>query len=295
MADLVDEGFLSQPHPSAGRVPTPKAFRFFVESLRVKQILDDGLENLRAQLRAIDTLAGRVERSSHILVQLTNGLGIAAAIPAQSQTLDQIELLPLADGRILMVVVTRDRMVHNRVVSLTESVTPDELTSIRNYINRNYCGCVLSDVRARLKSHLEKASAAYGAMLRKLELLCAEGLLDIDSSPEIHMEGVSNLLGIDIHLTQGKMRELFRALEEKKQILALLDQFLESSGGGLRVPVGLSEAYPLMKDLSLIGLSVELPSGLDARIAVIGPMRMNYQRAMSAVLHVGQAFQSIPV
>jgi heat-inducible transcriptional repressor len=132
-------------------------------------------------------------------------------------------------------------------------------------------------------------------MLRKLELLCSEGLLDIDTAPEIHAEGVSNLLGIDIHLTRGKMRELFRALEEKKQILALLDQFLESSDGGLRVQVGLSEAYPFMKDLSLIGLSVELPSGLDARIAVIGPMRMNYQRAMSAVLRVGQAFQSIPV
>jgi len=295
MADLVEEGYLSQPHPSAGRVPTQKAFQLFVESLRAKQILDDGIENLREQLRAIDTVAGRVERSSHILVELTRGLGIAAAIPTESQTLEQVELLRLADGRILMIVVTRDKQVHNRVVSLPDPVSPEGLTSLRNYINCNYCGCLLSEVRARLRARIDEASAAYGAMLSKLQLLCTEGLLDIGLTPEIHMEGVSNLLGINMHLTQAKMRELFGALEEKKRILALLDQFLQSPGGGLRVQVGLSEAYPFMKDLSLIGLSVQLPTGLDARIAVIGPMRMNYQRAMSAVLHVGQALQGIPV
>jgi heat-inducible transcriptional repressor len=243
----------------------------------------------------VATLADRVERSSHILVELTHGLGIAAAIPADSQTLQQIELVALTDGRILMIVVTRDRMVHNRVVSLAEPVAPEELASIRNYINRNFSGCVLSEVRARLRVRLEQAAAAYDAILKKLRLLYTKGLLDIGPTPEIHMEGAANLVGIDLHLTEEKMRELFRTLEEKRRILALLDQFLEDADGRLCVQVGLGDAHPSMRGLSLIGQSVALPSGLGARIAVIGPMRMNYQRAMSAVLHVGQAFQSVPV
>ncbi|MCP5112206.1 MAG: heat-inducible transcription repressor HrcA [bacterium] len=294
MVDLVEEGYLSQPHTSAGRVPTQKAFRLFVQSLTAKRAIEE-LADLRGKLADVDTVSGRVEMSSHILVELTKGLGIAAAIPTAGQVLDQVELVALADGRILMIVVTRDKMVHNRVVSLREPVTRDELASIRNYINQNYGGCVLSEVRGRLKARLDEASAAYDSILKKLSLLYAGGLLDIGTAPEIYMEGAANLVGIDLHLTQEKLRELFRTLEEKKRILALLEQFLDGAEGEVLVRVGLGEAHPSMKELSLIGLSVALPAGLGARIAVIGPMRMNYQRAMSAVLHVGQAFQSVPV
>lgn len=295
MADLADEGYLSQPHTSAGRVPTAKAFRLFVESLTARRTLDADLDRLREQLAGVASLTGRVERSSHILVELTRELGIAAAIPADSQVLDQVELLSLADGRILMIVVTRDKRVHNRVVTLSEPVSADELASIRNYVNQNFSGCVLSEVRTRLRVRLEQASAAYDAILKKLQLLYAKGLLDIGQAPEIHMEGAANLMGTDLHLTQARLRDLFRALEEKRRILALLDQFLDGSDGRLCVQVGLGDAHPSMEGLSLIGLSVTLPSGLEAKIAVIGPLRMNYQRAMSAVLDVGQAFRSVPV
>ena len=295
MVDLAEEGYLAQPHTSAGRVPTAKAFRLFVESLTAKRIIDAELDHLREHLVEVATVAGRVERSSHLLVELTRGLGIAAAIPSDGQVLDQVELLTLPDGRILMIVVTRDKIVRNRVVSLNERITQDDLNSIRNYINQNYSGCVLTEVRTRLEARLKQASAAYDEILKKLNLLYVEGLLDLGQAPEVHMEGASNLVGIDLHLTQERMRELFRALDEKKRILALLDQFLEGADGKLRVQVGLGDAHPNMKELSLIGLSVALPTGLGARIAVIGPMRMNYQRAMSAVMHVGQAFQSLPV
>lgn len=295
MADLAEEGYLEQPHTSAGRIPTPKAFRLFVQSLTAKRLLAAELERLRRELAEVATLAGRVERSSHILMELTQGVGITAAIPTDSQTLDQVELLGLSGGRILMVVVTRDKMVRNRVVSLDEPVSQDELHSIRNYINQNYSGCVLPEVRARLRARLEQASAAYDQILRKLILLYDKGLLDLELDPEVHMEGTSNLVGIDFHLTREKMRELFRALEEKKRILQLLDQFLEAPAGEVSVHVGLDEAHPSMRELSLIGVSVMLPSGLGAKIAVLGPMRMNYQKVMSAVLHVGQAFQSVEI
>lgn len=104
------------------------------------------------------------------------------------------------------------------------------------------------------------------------------------------MGGASYLVGLDLHLTREKMRELFRALEEKKRILELLDGFLEHPVGEIAVQVGLAEMHPSMRELSLVGLPVVLPNGISAVIAVLGPMRMNYTRAMSAVQHVGKAF-----
>lgn len=295
MADLADAGYLEQPHTSAGRIPTAKAFRLFVQSLTAKQLIEQEIGRLRAKLTECESLGARIELSSHILTEMTRSFSVAAAIPAISQVLDHVELIELGDQRILMVVVTGDRMVHNRVVSLDEPLSPDDLTSIRNYINRNYSGCLLSEVRSQLRSRLEEASAAYDAILRRLQVLYSKGLLDVYADPEIHMEGASNLVGVEFHLTREKMRELFRTLEEKKRVLKLLDQFLEGPEGEISVQVGLEDAHPNLRELSIIGLQVYLPGGLGAKIAVLGPMRMNYKQAMSAVMHMGQAFQGLPV
>ena len=293
MADLCDEGYLAQPHTSAGRIPTEKAFRNYVQSLARGRVLMAELQRLRAELSRIATMEGRVEHSSHMLTEMTHGVGIVAAIPTSSQVLDQIELILLTDHRVLMVVATRDRMVRNRVVSLDETISQDELVSIRNYINRNFGGWTLSDVHAELRRRLEQESAAYDFVLKKLTLLYAKGLLDIGLSPEIYLEGTSNLVGQDLHLTREKMRELFQALEEKKKILLLLDRFLEQPAGEVAVQVGLGDANASMRELSLIGVQVSLPGGLSGKIAVLGPMRMNYERVISAVLHMGQAFQTL--
>lgn len=293
MADLSDDGYLSQPHTSAGRIPTEKAFRRYVHSLLRARVLSAELQRLRDELSHLDTVEARVEHSSHILTEMTRGVGIAAAIPSFSQTLDHIELIDLGDRRVLMIVVTHDRMVRNRVVTVEEPVSSDELVSIRNYINRTFGGWTVTAIRAELRHRLEQQSAAYDSILKKLTFLYAKGLLDIELAPEVHLEGASNLVGLDLHLTREKMRELFRTLEEKKRILQLLDQFLEQSGGEVLVQVGLGEAHASMRELSLIGVAVALNGGFCAKIAVLGPMRMNYEKAISAVLHMGQAFRSI--
>jgi heat-inducible transcriptional repressor len=295
MADLYSEGYLSQPHTSAGRVPTEKAFRSYVQSLGRGRILIADVQRVRAELSQMGTMEARMERSSRMLTEMTRGMGITAAIPASSQTLDQIELIGMVDNRVLMVVVTRDRMVRNRVVSLDETVAQSDLSSIRNYINRNFGGWTLSDIHAELRRRLEQHSAAYDALLKKLTLLYSKGLLDIELAPEIHMGGASNLVSFDLHLTREKLRELFHALEEKKRMLQLLDRFLEQPAGELAVQVGLADAHPSMRELSLIGVSIPLGGGLAAKIAVLGPMRMNYGKAISAVYHMGQAFRSLPV
>ena len=290
MADLDEEGYLCQPHTSAGRIPTEKAFRSYVQSLTLRRMAVAELERLRSEIGRLETIEQRVEFISRALMGMTRGVGIAAAIPQASPSLKHIELVSLPDRRVLMVVVTRNHEVRNRVVTLDELVSPDELVSIRNYVNRNFEGWTLEAVRRELTSRLEQASATYDDILRKLTLLYSKGLLDMDSQPEVHAEGASNLLGLDLHLTKEKMRELFRTLEEKKRVLELVDRFLEQPTGELAVHVGLGEMHPSMGELSLIGVPVTLAGGLSAVVAVLGPMRMNYGRVMSAVQQMGEAF-----
>jgi heat-inducible transcriptional repressor len=290
MADLDEEGYLTQPHTSAGRIPTEKAFRSYVESLSMRRVVTAEIDRLRSELGRLDSVEQRIEFTSRMLTERTHGVGIAAAIPKINPALEHLELVALADQRVLMVLVTRDGQVRNRVVLLDEPVTPQELESIKNYINRSFEGWALEAVRRELAARLDHAAATYDAVLRKLTLLYAKGLLEMGSTPEVHMEGASNLMVLDLHLTKEKLRELFRALEEKKRVLELLDRFLEQPVGEIAVHLGLGEIHPAMRELSLIGLPVRLDGGLSAVIAVLGPMRMDYGRVMSTVRHLGQAF-----
>lgn len=292
MVDLLEQGYLSQPHTSAGRVPTERAYQSYVKTLFGSRIVQAELDRLQAEIEKAGSVEGRIERSSKLLTEITRNFGIAAAIPNENQTLDQVELLALPDRRILMVVVTRDRMVRNRVVSIDDHISQQELASIRNYINYNFGGWVLHNIHLELKRRLELESATYDAILKRVSLFYSKGLLDLGLMPEVHFEGAENLIGLDLHLTRERMRELFRTLEEKKRVLQLLERFLEQRHGELSIQVGLSDVHPTMGELSLIGVRLALPNGLEAHVAVLGPMRMNYSRAVSAVLHVGQAFKT---
>jgi len=291
MADLDDAGYLEQPHTSAGRVPTEAGYRLYVQALLAGRLpaLDAG--RFHAEFSGAESLTGIIERSCHFLTEFTHNVGIAAAISTAAQTLDRVELVKLGDRRVLMIVITRDGTVRDRVVWLQEELPPEELTSICNYLNHHFSGWVLAEARRELESRLQQERAAYDAILCRLTELYGKGLLDIDSAPEVHLEGASNLVAVDLHLTREKMRGLLRALEEKQRIVELLDRFLEQPAGELGVQVGLGEAHPSMKGLSLIGINVALPGGLSAKIAVLGPMRMRYQRVMSAVLNVGAALR----
>ena len=291
MMDLADEGFLEQPHASAGRIPTAKAFVSYVHGLPFRKASFSEVQQIRVQLDQSATLEERVERSSSLLTALTQGMAIAAAIPAASQMLDHVELASLGGARVLMIVATRDQMVRNRVVILDRPVSQDELNSIRNYLNVEFGGWQISAVKTELERRFLEERAAYDDILRRLTSLYANGLLDVGLAPEVHADGASNLVGVDLQLDREKMRDLFRTLEEKKRLLMLLDQFLETPAGELAVRVGLGEAHPGMAQLSLIGMNVVLPSGFSAKIAVIGPLRMNYERVMTIVSQVGGAFQ----
>jgi heat-inducible transcriptional repressor len=292
MADLLEQGYLSQPHTSAGRVPTDRAYQSYANTLGGSKVVQAELDRLHVELQKAGTMEGRIERSCQLLTEITRSFAIAAAVPNQNQTLDQVELIALPDRRILMVVVTRDRLVRNKLIAVDDHIPQDELNSIRNYINYNFGGWQLPNIHRELKRRFELESAAYDAILKRVSFLYGKGLLEVGLIPEIHFEGAGNLIGLDLHLTRERMRELFRALEEKKRVLQLLERFLEQRDGTLAIQVGLSDIHPSMSELSLIGVRFNLPNGIEAQVAVLGPMRMNYNRAVSAVMHVGQAFKS---
>ena len=153
--------------------------------------------------------------------------------------LDRIELLALADRRVLMILVTRDHMVHNRVVMLDEPLSQDELNSHPQLRQPQFQRLDAGRRAPRAVRRFDEERAAYDAILRRLTVLYQKGLLEVDQAPEVHMEGASNLVSIDLHLTRERMRDLLRALEEKKRLLELLDRFLEQPAGEIGVHVGL--------------------------------------------------------
>jgi heat-inducible transcriptional repressor len=250
MADLLEEGYLTQPHTSAGRIPTELGFRSYVGTLLGSRIIQGELDRLHIEISSAGGVEARIERSSKLLTEITRNFGIAAAIPTENQTLESVELIALPDRRILMVVITRDRLVRNKVIQVEDHVSQDELHSIRNYINHNFKGWAVPLIHLELKRRLALDSAAYDAILRRVNLLYRQGLLDLGLTPEVHFDGVSNLIGLDLHLTRERMRELFRALEEKKRIMQLLESFLEQRDGELAIQVGLADVHPSMSELS---------------------------------------------
>jgi heat-inducible transcriptional repressor len=291
MADLAEAGYLAQPHASAGRIPTDKAFRDFATAVEPRPLSPADRDRILNQMQHGETLEERIAIAARVLTDVTHNVGIATAMPASAQELDHIELIALAERRVLMIVATRDRRVQNRVVALDRQVTQDELVCLRNYINANFAGWTLERARAELLRRIEQDRATYDAFREQLTLLYEKGLLMTDRDPQVSLDGASCLVGLDLHVTRERMRDLFRALEEKSRVLALLDRFLESSGGGVGIHVGLEDAHPAMRELALIGINIDLPSGVRTRIAVLGPMRMRYDRVIRAVMEIGRTFE----
>lgn len=291
MATLCDEGYLAQPHTSAGRIPTEKAFRSYAQSLHAARVVPADILRIRTELTSSASMEDRLACSSRLISVMTRRMGIVAAIPTAGQILSQMELICLADQRVLMVVATADGRVQNRVVNLPQAVSQDELNLLRNYINQEFRGWVLARIRTELQRRFAEERAAFDELLRNLRVLYEKGLLDLGLAPDVHVEGASTLIGLDLDVTADTMRDLFGELEQKQKILVLLDRFLEQPSGAVAVQVGLGDVHPSMQSLALIGVAVTLPIGLCAKVAVLGPMRMDYCRAMAAVQQVGQAFQ----
>jgi heat-inducible transcriptional repressor len=289
MSELSELGLLSQPHTSAGRIPTAAAIQAYVSSLQHVRANAGDVTKLQQKLQGIESWQSRVEEGSHVLTELARNVAITAALPPSSEVLHQVEILPLSGTQYLLVVITADRAVHNHVVSLERVLDPVNLQQMRNYLNAEFAGWALAEARLEIERRLRAERGHYDQLLRDLELFHRRGLLHGVSAPTVYLDGAAYLVGLDLHLTRERMRELFHALEQKKQILQLLDQYLQQGDGMPMVQVGLGDAHPAMADLSLVGMHVKLPAGMAARVAVLGPLRLNYARTIAAVMEVSQA------
>ena len=226
-------------------------------------------------------------------MELTCDGGDRVGDPAQAQELDQIELVPLGDRRVL------DDPGHARSYGAQPGRDRGSSGLVRGI---GFDPQLREPEFQRLATgrRAARTGAPHGGRTGRCTTppcgicrCCIEGLAGRGHfARKCTWKGLRNLLGLDLHLTRERLRELLRALEEKKRLIELLDRFLEQPAGELEVHVGLEEAHPAMKDLALIGMTVRMASGLPAKVAVLGPMRMHYERVMAAVLQTSRALES---
>ena len=292
MADLADDGYLAQPHTSAGRIPTGKAFRDFAGAVPARPLPAADRDHIFNQMQSGESLEERVAIASRVLTEITRNVGIAAALPSSAQELEHLELIALSDRRVLMIVATRDRMIRNRVVTLDRAMTQDDLIQLRNYVNANFAGWTLEKARAELLRRIEEERAMYDAVLQQLTLLCQKGLLLADQDPQAG-HGWRFLAGRSRSAPDARKNAgvVPRAGREETRGGAARPVSRIRRQGQIGIHVGLEDAHPAMSDLTLIGVTIDLPSGLRTRIAVLGPMRMQYDKVISTVLQIGRTFE----
>jgi heat-inducible transcriptional repressor len=312
MVSLAEAGLLEQPHTSAGRVPTPAAFRYYVEQItRVDPQLNkisavartasaqDALplsEQRRGQIE--DGFAGvtssteYLERTSHVLALISSGLGVALASSPATQVLEHIHFSRLSTGRVLAVLVTAAGAVLDRVLTLDRELTAVELETAGRYLNENFHGWPIERIRTEVARRMEVERAEYHRMLASIEELCRKGALEGgDAGQALFVEGMANL--IDAEVDRERLRQMLLALEAKERLIELLTAYVDGRQQEVRVVVGLGQASPAMQDLVLIGAPARLGGGNLGTVAVIAPTRIQYQEMIQAVRYVARLSERI--
>ncbi len=310
MATLADGGLLEQPHTSAGRVPTPAAFRYYVEQItrvdpQLSRIhsgtLDTGQapplsEQRRGQIEdefaGVSSSAEYLERTSHVLALISSGLGVALATSPATQVLEHIHFSRLSTGRVLAVLVTKAGAVLDRVLTLDRELTHLELETAARYLNESFHGWPIERIRIEVERRMEVERAAYDQMLASVEELCRKGALAAgEAEPAIYVEGMANLIAAEED--RERLRQMLLALEAKQRLVALLTAYVDGRQQEVRVVVGLDHASPAMQDLVLIGAPARLGGGNLGTVAVIAPTRIQYQEMIQAVRYVARLSERI--
>ncbi|HJX01254.1 MAG TPA: heat-inducible transcriptional repressor HrcA [Terriglobales bacterium] len=294
MADLADAGLLEQPHTSAGRVPSPQGYRYYVEQLTGRaQISQADQELITSSLGGIGDAQEFLERTSHVLSLISRGVGVAISAPRGSRNeLEHVYFSRLTTGKVLAVVVTRSGVVRDRVLRMERDISQSELESAANYINSNFQGWTIESLRAELERRLEKERSEYDQLMSSVEQLYRGGALHHDgNSDTVYVEGVSNLVVTDGD--RERLREMLRVLEEKQRIVELLASYVDTKQEAVRVVIGLEDRLPEMRNLVLIGAPARVGEQVVGSLAVIGPTRMDYEHTITAVSYIAQLFDKV--
>jgi heat-inducible transcriptional repressor len=296
MADLADGGMLEQPHTSAGRIPSAEAFRMYVAQLHGGAAARlPGLSRAEVQSQIDTSFAGvagaqaLLARTSHVLATLSSGVGLAVGAIANADLLEHVHFSRLAAKRILAVLVTRSGMVRDRVLAIDRDLSMLELETAANFLNEHYRGWNIERVRAELARRIEAERDDYQRMMSAQELWAGTVPESGHAEQSVYVEGVANLVGLPED--RARLREMLSALEAKQRLVELLNAYIDTKQESVRVVFDLEEQAPEMAGLVLIAAPARVGGESVGTVGVIGPKRMHYENAMSAVSYVAQVFE----
>ncbi len=293
MADLVDAGFLEQPHTSAGRVPTAQAYRYYVDQISGKALISPADQNLISEtLQDTVDIQQFLERTSHVLSLVSSGVGVAIAKTGQQNALEHVHFSRQGPNKVLAVVVTKSGVVHDRMMKLDRDLSQIDLDTAANYINVNFRGWTVDKLKAEIAKRIEHERSEYDQLMQNLKELYKSGALAAgEPSRNIFVEGVANLVAKQEDREQ--LREMLKTLEEKERVAELLSAYLDTQQEAVRVVIGLEETVPEMRNFVLIGAPARVGDEMLGSLAVIGPTRMDYQHTITAVSYIAQLFDKL--
>lgn len=285
MADLEEHGFVTSPHTSAGRVPTDKGYRFFVNTLLKVQPPGQGeVVSLQRALEAhADDPKALVATASQILSSITRMAGVVM-VPRQAHTsLSQIEFIGLSECRVLAIVVVNGREVQNRVLQLDRYYSPDQLRRAASYLNEQFGGRELKDVRTRLVSQMQEAREQMNQLMQDAITIAGKVFTEDggETGPDFVIAGETNLMGFAELSNVDKLRRLFEAFNEKRDILHLLDQCIHAQG--VQIFIGHESGYNILDDCAVVTAPYAQDRDSVGVLGVIGPTRMAYERVIPIV------------
>jgi heat-inducible transcriptional repressor len=284
MADLEDLGFVVSPHTSAGRVPTDKGYRLFVDSLlKLKPLQNEEIEDIERRLNS-DAANGRalVQTVSQMLSNVTHMAGLVTLPNPKYVALTQIEFIALSENRALAIMVMDNGEVQNRVVQLERFHSAEELRRAANYLNEAFAGRSLPDVRALLLKQMQETRQHMDQIMQDA-IQVAQKVFETKSEDEVEyiIAGETNLMGFAELSNVERLRRLFEAFNEKHDILKLLDNCLRAQG--IQIFIGQESGYRILNDISLVAAPYMLDNRVVGVLGIIGPTRMAYERVIPIV------------
>jgi heat-inducible transcriptional repressor len=303
MSDLEEMGMLEQPHTSAGRVPTDKGYRFYVDNLLgVLSISDDDLFRIGKEygLNASDTAETPdrlMERTSQLLSALSNNVGIVVSPSLASDRLQHIEFVNLSDNRILVVLVSSPNIVHNKIIRLKVTFTKEELERTANYLNAEFVGKSLAEIRAEIMTLMHEEKALFDKLLQTAVILCSQSIEDEDALGEVFVDGTSNILTKSDFADLERLRELLGTIGERSRLIQILNECIQreaTAKGDVQVVIGTENRVPTLQNCTLISAPYRIGnSSAVGTLSVLGPTRIEYARMISIVSYVASTLEKM--
>ena len=284
MADLEEFGFVASPHTSAGRIPTDKGYRFFVDTLlRVQPLESSAVTEIRRQLDSShDSSKALVEAASQLLSSVTQLAGVVTLPSTEQASITHVEFVGLSENRVLAVLVLNDREVQNRIIQLERRYGPDELKRAANFLNEKFRGRTLPQVRQEILRELRETRETMNQVMLDA-ITFAQQVFDVPTEAPLEyvIAGETNLMGVAELSSVEKLRRLFDAFNEKRDFLHLLDQSLKAEG--VQIFIGHESGYRILDDCSVVTAPYADGEAVVGVLGVIGPTRMAYERVIPIV------------